>query len=161
MAQTLTALSKELRELAAALPERVNVVKQKTARAINNSLLANTPVDTGLAVSNWQVQLDNPATEPRAAFVPTAEGFMKGPAGGKAWTHRADTETTRQANIGPAQAAAEQVITKSQPGQVIHITNTLPYIQALDEGHSAQAELFVDKALIDSREIVIGNILTD
>ena len=161
MASTLGQLSKELRQLAVALPQRANVIKQKYARAINGSLLANTPVDTGLAVSNWQVQLDSAATEPRPAFVPTPEGYIKQTKGERAWTHRADTEATRQANIAPAVEVANATISSSVPKQVIHITNVLPYIQSLNDGHSAQAELFVEKALIDSQEMVIRNILSD
>lgn len=151
---SLSDLSRRLRTLADTLPIRINKMKQQAARAVNKSLLELTPVDTGLAVSNWQVQLDSPASEIRAAFVPTPEGAMKGKKGDQSWTHRADTEVTRQANIGPATELGNATIAEAIPGQPIHITNVLPYIQALDEGHSTQAELFVEKALIFAQDTI-------
>lgn len=148
MAKTLGELSKQLRQLAVSLPGQANELKKSVASTINFDLLQTTPVDTGLAVSNWQVNLDSPATEPRPAFVPSREGYMKQSDGVKNWTHREDTEQTRQQNIAPALDLAKQVIDTAQVGQPIHITNVLPYIQALDEGHSDQAALFVDRAII-------------
>ena len=152
MASTFGELSKSLRGVAAAIPEGANRIKQQVARAINISLLENTPVDTGLAVSNWQVQLDEGASEQRDAFVPSPSGYMKGKHGSRVWTHQADTEATRQANIAPATELANVTIASAQPGQPIHITNVVEYINALDEGHSAQAELFVDKAFIFAQD---------
>lgn len=154
MARTLGDLAKQMRELAVNIPLRANDLKKNVTRTINFDLLQTTPVDTGLAVSNWQVQLDSAATEPREAFVPTPEGYMKQKDGIRNWTHRGDPEVTRQANIEPALELANQTIESATPEQTIHITNVLPYIQALDEGHSAQAQLFVDRAIILGRDLV-------
>lgn len=160
MAGTLADLAKNMRALAVSVPVKANVVKQNVVRTINFDLLQSTPVDTGAAVSNWQVQADDAATEAREAFVPSPVGFMKRTDHVGAWTHRNDTEVTRQANIAPALEAAEEVIIALEPGQVVHITNVLPYIQALDEGHSAQAALFVDRAIILGRDTVSRATIT-
>lgn len=161
MARTLADLGTQMRKLATDIPVRANTLKQQVARTINFGLLQSTPVDTGLAVSNWQVNLDTAATEPRPAFKPTPEGYMKQTKGERAWTHRGDTEVTRQANIAPALELANQTIDSSTPNQSIHITNVLPYIQALDEGHSTQAELFVDKSILLAEKLITRATLVD
>lgn len=138
MARSLKELSASVRMLATDLPDRANALKQDVARRINFDLLQTTPVDTGQAVSNWQVQNGEAATEPRPAFV----------AGG------AEPEATRQANIEPAMQLANETVSAAQRGQPIHITNVLPYIQALDEGHSSQAVNFVSRAIILGTDVV-------
>ena len=161
MTSTLKGLSAQLRQLADELPIRANRIKQETARVVNFDLLQTTPVDTGQAVSNWQVTNGEPATDPRPAFVPSPEGYMKQADGVKTWTHRGDTEATRQANIQPALKIAEEVIAAATPNEPICITNVLPYIQALDEGHSQQAALFVDRAIILGRDVASRVRITD
>jgi hypothetical protein len=69
MASTLGQLAKEMRDLAAAVPARANEIKQQVARTINFDLLETTPVDTGLAMSNWIVNLDQASTDIRGPFV--------------------------------------------------------------------------------------------
>lgn len=154
MARTLAEMSKQVRELATNLPVRANALKQQAARTVNFGLLQDTPVDTGLAVSNWQVNLDAAATEPRPAFVPSPEGKTSHKKGVSSRVHVADPEAVRQANIALALPLANETIDSSSPGQPIHLTNVLPYIKALDEGHSAQAELFVDRSIIRAENLV-------
>jgi hypothetical protein len=161
MARKLGDLGRQMRKLATDIPARANTLKQQVASTINFNLLQTTPVDTGLALSNWQVNLDEAATAPRPAFKPSAEGYMQQTDGAKAWTHRGDTETTRQANIAPALELANATINTCGNDQSIHITNTLPYIRALDEGHSSQAELFVDKSILLAEKLVSRATLVD
>jgi hypothetical protein len=162
MANTFGELSKQFRELAATLPIRANQAKQVLASTVDADLLRVTPVDTGQAVSNWQVTLDTPATEPIPAYAPAHEGYMKQTKGVKAWTHKAPPEVTRQANAAPASEAARTTIQAAQPGQPIYITNPLDYIELLDQGHSSQAPaLFVDRAIILGRDVLSRVRITD
>jgi hypothetical protein len=154
MASTLGQMAAQFRNLAETLPERANAVRKQIARTINFDLLQTTPVDTGQAVSNWQVTLDEVPEGIRPAFVPSREGYMKQKDGEKSWVHRVDPELTRQQNIAPAMDLANQTIDATLPNQVINITNNLDYIQALDEGHSEQAQLFVDRATLLGADIV-------
>lgn len=163
MASTFKNLAIDFRELSSTLPERANRAKQVAASTINNDLLQITPVDTGLAVSNWIVTLDTPSTETRSAFIPAKEGYSKQTKGVKNWTHRGDPESTRQANIAPASELARATIESAAPGQPICIANNLDYIQLLDTppGHSSQAVKFVDRAIILGREIASRVTITD
>jgi hypothetical protein len=154
MASNLKSFAQQIRYLANNLPQQANEVKKQIARTVDFDLLQSTPVDTGQAVSNWQVTLNTPADNVRPAFAPPPEGYMKQTNGVRVWTHRADPEATRQANLAPAMQLANQTIDAAQPSDVVHITNNLPYIQALDEGHSSQAENFVDRAILLASDIV-------
>jgi hypothetical protein len=104
--------------------------------------------------------LNEQVTAIRGAFVGALEGKMVQKDKVRTWTHRGNTEATRQANIAPALELGNATIDSSQPGQEIHLTNNLPYIQALDEGHSAQAELFVDHAIILAENLLTRAIVT-
>lgn len=92
-----------------------NRLKRRAALAIHQAVTTATPVRTGRARANWLVALGGPAS----AVVGTP---------GKKPTDAPDP-------IGPGAATIGQ----SAPEQPIHITNNLPYIKRLNEGHSAQA----------------------
>jgi hypothetical protein len=154
MASSLKSFAQQIRYLANNLPQQGNEIRKQVARTVDFDLLQTTPVDSGQAVSNWQVTLNTPAEGVRPAFAPSPEGYMKQTSGVRAWAHRVDPEATRQANIAPAMEVANQTIDAAQPDDVVHITNNLPYIQALDEGHSSQAENFVDRAILLASDVV-------
>lgn len=104
------------------------------ARAVARSVISNTPVDTGRARSNWTAQLD-------AAF----DGLFPARVPG-------EKESTGEANAVAAIEVAEQVIETFDIAKnaEIHITNNLPYIGALNDGHSMQAPAdFVRLSVLD------------
>jgi hypothetical protein len=96
---------------------------RKVALKIDATVVLATPVDTGRARSNWQVELNKPA-------VGTVEAMEAGAAINK----------------------GKDVISRYEggtPGASINITNNLPYIGRLNEGHSAQAPAgFVEEAVL-------------
>ncbi len=75
-----------------------------------------TPVDTGLARSSWHVQLNDRALPPAR---PHSVGAHV------AWSGAVDKGTAALAGMGL--------------GDVAYILNNLPYIKALEYGHSKQA----------------------
>lgn len=101
---------------------------RKVALAVDATLVSSTPVDTGRARSNWQANIGSPASG-------TLEPM-------------------------PAQAAvtlATATIATYKSGETIHLTNNLPYIGALNNGHSAQAPAgFVETAVLDGIAQVKG-----
>lgn len=96
------------------------------ALAIDNQVVFSTPVDTGRARSNWIASLNRPSTvinrEP-----------LSGPA-----------------SAGPSVAEALKVIKGfGENDKEIFISNSVPYINELNNGSSAQAPRnFVQKAII-------------
>tara|TARA_R110001599_G_scaffold339851_1_gene559709 strand:- start:9868 stop:10260 length:393 start_codon:yes stop_codon:yes gene_type:complete len=77
-----------------------------------NSVILDTPVDTGRARGNWQCTQNSPAPG----------------------------ETDRQDRSGSlAQNEVLEVILSSQTDSAVYLTNNLPYAQKLEFGYSGQA----------------------
>lgn len=141
----LNTLASRMASLRAALPGYANSKKIEVVTAIHDSLIQTTPVDTGMAMSNWPVSLNAPEPDMQGAFVPSPRGRML--AG--EWTRAVEPEQTRGANILPAQEQRNVALESCQPGDVVFIANNLPYIQRLNEGSSTQAPAgFVDAAVV-------------
>lgn len=108
-----------------------NVVR-KVAVSIDSTVVMATPVDTGRARSNWIVELGAPSSVVRGAYSEGSEGSTEG------------------ANSRAAIEQGNATIAKYNGGSSIHITNNLPYIGKLNDGHSAQAPSgFVQSAVLD------------
>ncbi|WP_174801462.1 HK97 gp10 family phage protein [Martelella limonii] len=104
------------------------------AVAVTSTVINATPVDTGRARSNWTAELDQAFQKLFPAHVPGEKG------------------STASANAGIAIEKAEAVIEQFDIGKnrSIHISNSLPYIGALNDGHSKQAPAdFVKLAIMD------------
>lgn len=110
-----------MKERAASLPVRVNEIKQEIATIGLVQLVQNTPVDTGEAVSNWQVGMDQMPVGTRPPFVPGID------------------RSTEEQNKLAVLAEAKAPLASSKPGQTIHLTNNTEYIRELNEGSSPQA----------------------
>lgn len=92
--------------------DRTHALPQAVASEMLTRLTARSPVDTGLFVNNWNVGLGVP-----------------------------DLSTGTAVDPGRSQARirGNAIIARAQPGQTIHITNSLPYARRLEYGWSAQA----------------------
>ena len=137
--RTLLDLANELDQLATTLPPQVtNNLSLEAAELILNDLLSVTPVDSGKAISNWQVTLDTPPQEALPAYYPGKQG---------------STQVICQT---AALEAAQAVLKAKRPGQTLYISNVLPYIRRLNDGYSGQAPAgFVE------RSILLGRLFTE
>lgn len=117
----LRSFGRKMRVTGATVADNATALVRKVALAVDAELVYSTPVDTGRARSNWQVEIDSPA---------------KG--------------TVDPVGAAEALARAEAKVQESKPGSTIHITNNLPYIGRLNEGWSAQAPAgFVETAVLN------------
>lgn len=133
-----------IRQLGGNVERNATALVRKVALSVDSTVVMSTPVDTGRARSNWQVELGKPARGVIDAHVPGAEGSTAGP----------------NAQISLALGAA--AIATYKGGETIHLTNNLPYIGALNRGHSAQAPAgFVESAVLDGVAQVRGAKLLD
>lgn len=108
--------------------EDTNRLVRKVALAVDTAVVLATPVDTGRARANWQVGIG----EPKVGTLPEPAS----PGGG--------------AQLA-LDSAASSIATYNGEG-TIHITNNLPYIEALNNGHSSQAPAgFVERAVAAAR----------
>lgn len=129
--------ARRIRDIGDQVGTKAPAVVRKTALAVDQTVVMATPVDEGRARANWQVQVDTAASNIIEPYVPGKGG------------------STGAQN---AQAAIEQgkiAISAAPPGSEIHITNNLPYIGALNDGHSAQAPAgFVEQAVQNGIETI-------
>jgi hypothetical protein len=147
---TLNDLATKLDNIAIIIPYLANQLKRDVVEAILSDLLQVTPVDTGKAISNWQVQ-NEPLPSIVDAYVPAPKGRMlRG-----VWTHLVDPQATRGANAEIAAEVAQIALQITQPGIPLYIVNGLPYIARLNAGTSAQAPAgFTDRAVIVGKSLI-------
>lgn len=127
------------------IAERSDQLVRKVALAADQAVVMGTPVDTGRARSNWIAQIGVAPSQTIDAYAPGEAGSTAG------------------ANTQNAIDQAESVISGYNYGEEIHLTNNLPYIQRLNDGHSAQAPAnFVEQALVEAVQVVqFGRVVGD
>lgn len=118
--------------------ERVETIGSELAVvgtvAMLEEMVAVTPVDESTALSNWQVNLGNPAADAIPAHVLGRKGSTRGSSGAQAL----------------ADGRAE--LQYKKPGQPVFLSNLTPYIADLDNGSSRQFPGgFIPRALIAFR----------
>lgn len=126
--------NKNMRQRAKNVSLNADQIVRKCALAIDGAVVIATPVDTGRARSNWQVENNGPNPTTIQPYSPGREGSTGGA------NSRAAIEQ------GKAKIAAYK---GSASGGSIHITNNLSYIGRLNNGSSKQAPAgFVEKAML-------------
>lgn len=129
-------LAKKLEKMSAELEENVTKLSNKVALTLVGELASKTPVDTSQALSNWQVSLNEPISD----------SDKTGP-----W-FPGESGSTQGQSIRATIDEAKRIIEQRKPGDSIYISNVLPYIKRLDEGHSSQRPNgFVDSCLLITR----------
>lgn len=86
-------------------------------------VMRKTPVDTGRARANWNAAVGSPKREV--------------------------DEDLDASDVRSRQAAAEQEIADFGPGKSLYVTNGLPYIPPLEDGHSDQAPQGMIKVTVE------------
>lgn len=113
MATNLGTFQVRFSEKALGLPAReLSKVVRKLAIDALGRLVARTPVDTGRARANWQVGISRPADGVIDAVDPRGGATVK---------------------------SGVEAIAQLPPFPLVFITNNLPYIEALENGHSRQS----------------------
>lgn len=137
MAQTLRGLAKKVRAKADKVEHAGSRLAVIGTLAGVEALIYMTPVDTSEHLSNWQVNLGNPAADALPPFYPGVMG------------------STRGASAAEALDQARQELSFKKPGQPIFISNLGPAIVKLDQGWSGQFPGgFVPRAMIVIRRAI-------
>jgi len=125
-----------MRRLAKTIVVNVDAGFRATVLAVDAAVVTATPVDTGRARANWRV-----STEKQSDVY---DAYQKGKQGSTAGTNT-------QAAIDQGQ----EVVAGSPDADTMYISNNLPYIQALNDGSSAQAPAgFVELAIQAGQDTV-------
>lgn len=131
MARTLKDLAKSMRSRADALPTLASDIAKAGVDAMLVEMVEVTPVDESTSLSNWQVNLGNPASDQLPAAVLGTKG------------------STRGASAAKTLADGRSELQYKKPGQPIFLSNLTPWIGDLDNGSSRQfAGGFIPRALI-------------
>ena len=133
--------AKRIDRIAVRVEGNVERAVKDCAGAVLRSVVENTPVDTGMARSNWTPELDRAFEGLFPARVPGENGSTVEE--NAAATIEAGTPTIEAFDI--------------TANREIHITNNAPHIQPLNDGHSRQAPAgFVQMAVMEGLATVRG-----
>lgn len=136
MAGNLLNLADRIAKLNGRIQTAASETAKDVAIAVVTDLANKTPVDTSNALSNWQVTLDEPATQEIKPYFP---GYMG---------------STQRASAAQTINEGRSALGRKKPGQKIYITNNAPYIRALNNGSSKQEPAgFVERAALIGRII--------
>lgn len=130
----LGSLAVKLRAASKAVTSNADLLVKQVAEEILQAVVADTPVDTGQAKSNWMVSIGSAADGVRPPYVPGIKG------------------STALDNIIATVEMGTQKFAAYTSGQTIHITNNLDYITGLNDGSiSKQAPPdYVQKAILEA-----------
>ena len=104
--------AEELKQASSLVLEEADEDRKAITIKLFNSIIQDTPVDSGRARGNWQTSTGTPKT---------------------------NTIETLDSTGSLAQSDALDVVLTSPEEGTVHFTNNLPYAQPLEFGHSGQA----------------------
>ena len=137
MQNDLKFLAKFTKELAEKIKVGSKELTKEVAKELVETLVDRTPVDTSLAVSNWQASLDRPNTSEINAYFEGNKG------------------STRRVSSDAAIKAADSNIDGRKDGQDIYVTNNVDYIDDLNNGHSSQAPTgFIENSILNAKKMI-------
>lgn len=137
---TIARFSRNMRSRASQIRNAPVRVQQEAASATLYALASDTPVDKGVARSNWRVSLGQRTFSVIPAHAP----------GSKLGKHETQ-------NLAITMQLGLSKIAQLKPNTALYITNNAPHIEKLNDGHSAQSQKgFIDRAMLVARHSVQG-----
>ena len=133
---SLEAFGTRIRQYANKAGDIGDAAVKAAASATLRNLAHSTPVDTGQAVSNWQVEIGRSTTNSLPAYAAGEKGST--------------ADTNRLAMLQAGLSTIDGY--RSGEGAAVHIVNNASHIGALNDGHSLQAPRnFVELAVVEGR----------
>ena len=142
----------DLEAFARAIDADIGLVTRRVALQAFTGIVQKTPVDTGRAKSNWGINIGAPAPPPSGAVTEEEANRRKR----DGYTANASAEDSK------AIQEASSALAGVDGTRPVHITNNLPYIVALNQGHSKQAPAGFVEATVEeiAREIIDATTLS-
>lgn len=130
---TMRGFSKRIRAIAKGVEDNASSATRSTVITVASAVALRTPVDTGRARANWQTHIGSAPSG-------LVAGFPQGTGG--------STGAAAAAQATSAATAAMGGYTPAHSGTEVYISNNLPYIGRLNDGHSRQAPAgFIEAAV--------------
>lgn len=162
MADDFSGLGRTLRVRAYQVARWSHATPRKATKVLVSSLIRSTPVDRGVARSNWQVKTGTGAVSVRPAFSPGKHLGLGETRNAAAAIADAFARIDRAPSAGFLQKFLDAGISDAAGGTSFYVSNPVYYIEALDQGHSKQqAAGFVHRALNLARAEVRQNKIFD
>lgn len=140
----LASLQGRLEETARLAERDVRQAVSDVVSSVAGELARNTPIDTGLARSNWITSIGSPWLQVMFPYRAYPSRYRRGPRGGIQKGGRFGERINTNSVIEQARVA----VLGWKPGDKIYITNNTDHIEALNDGKSPQAPAgFVPKAV--------------
>jgi hypothetical protein len=131
-------LPKLMEQYSDQIVELTTMVVQKAALAGGDYLARETPVDTGVARSNWIMSVDAPVNSAIPAYVPYPTYRLSHRAGeADGFSRKSETANLDSVRVQHSSAASKF---QADRNNAIYITNNAPHIDLLNEGRSPQAD---------------------
>ncbi len=155
-AQPIQLIGTVMNKRAADFMKAAGMIARTAGSVIGEAVVADTPVDTGQARSNWIMTIDQIAAYIIPAYVPYIKTHSQHyedrkrdrALGIKHALGTGDKEETANLTAALAQHFAALQRFDPEVNDTIYITNNLPYIWKLNAGYSLQTEAgFVERAI--------------
>ena len=131
-------------------------------KVLVSELIRSTPVDRGVARSNWQVESGPSKVTPRPAYAPGRHLGIGETRNAAAAIAAAYAKIDQAPSASFLRGFVNAGITEAAGGVSFHVSNPMSYINPLDEGHSRQqAAGFVRRAIDAARIAVRRNKIFD
>lgn len=135
----LKGFERDLDKFAASLNIGVEQVVKKIALDVFTGVVRKTPVDKGRARASWVIGVERPLNSPELS---TDKTFSA-------------AEAAQFANLELAE------LSRLKPFDTVFISNSLPYIEALEDGHSKQAPQGMVAVTLSEVERDLDRIIVD
>lgn len=151
---TLLQFSRNIRKLGSRIENNSVALTKRVAKRTLRSLVEGTPVDVGVARSNWRVSLGNPTRSVIPAYAPGKHLGI-----GERQNARAAIQEGF-AKINQLRVGAKRGT--GQAGSALFITNAIPYLGRLRDGYSSQQPNdWVQVALMEAQAEIASTRLLD
>lgn len=128
---TFLRFSRNIRKRSSTIENNSVVLTRRVAKTALRALVYGTPVDKGVARSNWRVSLGNPTRAVIGAYAPGRKLGMGETENARA-AISAGISVINRLKVGAARRGT------GQAGQSLYITNAVPYLDRLRSGYSGQ-----------------------
>ena len=119
----------DIERFADLLDINVGLATRRVTLQVFTGLVQKTPVDTGRAKSNWGINQGAPSPPPSHAVTEQEARSRR----------KSKTPANAASEDAKALAYASAAVSGIDGSAPVHVTNNLPYITALNDGHSKQA----------------------
>lgn len=150
MSVGIVQFSADLDAVSAKLDIAIGTLLKKVTVEAFNSVTELTPVDTGRARAGWALAIDSPSEFIPPDLVPEEKS---------AWKKKKKKGAKPPTPIFEKPDPNFEVLALVDGSQPIYITNNVEYIEALEDGHSAQAPAGMVRITVAALEIGIGRLL--